>query len=47
MGTDFLSIDENDIKFNKLIKEKTSFNNWNEMAGKATENWVGKKLRIK
>jgi len=47
MDADFLSIDENDIKFNDMIQEKTLFNNWNEMAGKATEIWVGKKLGIK
>jgi hypothetical protein len=41
---DFLSIDENDEIFNHLIKEKTSFGNWNEMIGKATAEWVGKKL---
>jgi hypothetical protein len=47
IGIDFLSIDENDEKFNKLIRGKTSFDNWNEIVGKATAEWVGKKLGLK
>jgi hypothetical protein len=47
LDVDFLSIDENDEKFNHMIKEKTSFDNWNEMIGEATTQWVGKKLGFK
>jgi len=47
LGIDFLSIDENDDEFNHLIKEKTSFNNWNQMIDKATTEWAGKKLGFK
>lgn len=44
LDVDFLSIDQNDEKFNHVIKEKTSFDNWNEMINEATTQWVGKKL---
>jgi hypothetical protein len=47
LDVDFLSIDENDEKFNHMIKEKTSFDNWNGMIGEATTQWVGKKLGFK
>lgn len=47
LGIDFLSIDEDDGEFNRLIKEKTSFKNWNQMIDKATTEWVGKKLGFK
>lgn len=47
LDVDFLSIDENDEKFNYIIKEKTSFDNWNKMIGEATTQWVGRKLGFK
>lgn len=47
LDVDFLSIDENDEKFNQMIKEKTSFDNWNEMINEATTQCVGKKLGFK
>lgn len=47
LGIDFFSIDEYDDEFNHLIKEKTSFNNWNQMIDKATTEWAGKKLGFK
>lgn len=47
LDIDLLSIDENDEKFNNMIKEKTSFDNWNEMISEATTQWVGKKLGFK
>ncbi len=47
LDVDFLSIDENDEKFNHMIKEETSFDNWNGMIGEATTQWVGKKLGFK
>lgn len=44
LDVDFVTIDKNDEKFNHMINEKTSFDNWNGMIHEATAQWVGKKL---
>jgi len=49
LGADFssiVSIDKYKEKLNHFIKERTSFDNWDKMIGKATEEWVGKKLQL-
>lgn len=49
LGTDFasiVSIDSDKEKLNYLIKEKTSFENWDEMLSKAFIERVTRKLQL-
>jgi hypothetical protein len=47
LGIGFIDIDTDNENFKSLINERTSFDNWDEMIGKATAEWAGKKLGIK
>jgi hypothetical protein len=49
LGADFasvVSIDSDKEKLNHLIKEKTSFENWDEMLSKAVTERVVRKLQL-
>jgi hypothetical protein len=49
LGSDFaslVSIETDKERLNYLIKEKTSFENWDEMLNKAFIEWIARKLQL-